>query len=148
MARDTSESFGDTNFGQLPLLGYYEQRRRYPRVDVSLPAILTTNDHRVLKAWVRNVSTDGLQVRCDPETARALHPQATQIAPGRQPGVLLRFDLPLERGDCTIATRGRICYMAARSKDQIAFGVQFMELGLDAKQALTTFITESLRPRE
>lgn len=136
----------DTNYNLLPVLRHYEEKRRYPRIDVRSPVIVTTGDHQVLKARLRNVSAEGLQIRCDPGTARALHPRGTQIVPGTGPKVMVRFELDVRGTMAPIAGHAQVCYIAAKNAEEIAFGLRFLRLGAAAKKALAAYIMESLRP--
>lgn len=136
----------DTNFNLLPVLRHFEDKRRYPRIDMHTPVIVTTGEHHVLRARLRNLSAEGLQIRCDPETARTLHPRGTQIVPGTGPEVMVRFDIAIGEHSRPFAGRAQLCYIAAKSSEEIAFGLQFVHLSLDAKKLLADFIMECLRP--
>lgn len=137
----------DTDYSQLPLLRLYEDRRRVPRVDLDVSALVTTQDARVLHATVRNISADGVQLRCDPDTARAIHPKATAIPSEGGAAVMLRFELPFGSKQHPFAARGRLRYMAARKPGVIAFGIKFDKIPLRSKALLATYLVESMRPR-
>jgi hypothetical protein len=146
MTSNPESSDPETNLEQLPVLRYYEERRRYPRIDLRTPVILTTENHQVLKVRMRNLSAEGLQIRCDRATASKLHPRGNQIAPGTGPQVMLRFELPIKGNLHPFAGTARLCYLAARSIDEIAFGLEFTRLSLSAKKLLASFMVESMRP--
>jgi hypothetical protein len=146
MTSDPDSSAPDTNLDQLPVLRYYEERRRYPRIEMRSTVILTTEDHQVLKVRMRNLSAEGLQIRCDRTTASKLHPRGKQIVPGTGPRVMLRFDLPIKGTSYPFAGTARLCYVAARSIEEIAFGLQFTRLSLPAKKLLASYMVESMRP--
>ncbi len=148
MNQNSTHTGEDTDYSRLSPLRHHENRRRYPRVDLRLPAIVTTQDHRALHVRVRDLSAEGVQIRCDPETARAIHPRQTPIQPGEGPDVMLRVELPVDGQPRMLAAEARICYMAVRSPDQIAFGLNFTDVRLEAKKVLAAFIMESLRPRD
>ena len=146
MTSDPESPAAETNLDQLPVLRYYEDRRRYPRIDMRSPVILTTEDHQVLSVRMRNLSAEGLQIRCDRETASKLHLRRNQLVPGTGPKVMLRFELTIKGAPLPFAGAARLCYVAARSNDEIAFGLQFTRLGLEAKKLLASYIVESMRP--
>ena len=138
----------DTDYSQLPLLRLYENRRRVPRVAMRLPALITTKDAKVLNVTVRNISADGVQVRCDPETARAIHPKATAIPPQGGAKLLLRFQLPVRGKEHPFAARCHLRYMAALRKGEIAFGVKFDKIPLAGKAVLATYLVDAMRPND
>jgi len=147
--KDQPEDFGEaTDFGIRQLLGYYEQRRSYPRVDLRVPVLITTESRQVLRARTRNLSADGLQLRCDRPTAKALHPKGTQILPGAGPSVLLRLELPFEGKTRPFVAAGKLTYISASRRDEIAFGVQFAPLQPRDKALLEAFLMQALSPRE
>lgn len=137
-----------TDLRQLPVLSYYEERRRYPRVDLRVPVIISSHQHKVLRARTRNISAEGLQIRCDRETSRALHPSGTPIPPKAGPSVMLRLDLTLHGQVRRFVAEGRLVYIAVCRSDEIAFGLQFTQIALAHRATLAEFIMESLRPRE
>ena len=136
----------DTDYSQLPLLRLYENRRRVPRVTLRLPALVTTRDSKVLNVMVRNISADGVQLRCDPPTARAIHPKATAIPVEGGAKILLRFQLPVRGKEHPFAAKAHLRYMTALSKDEIAFGIKFDKIPLAGKAVLATYLVDSMRP--
>jgi hypothetical protein len=145
---DTDEDVGEaTDYSQLPLLRMYENRRATPRVDTRFPVILTTADHQVLQAQVRNISADGLQLRCNPDTARAVHPKATAIPATGGPKLMLRFELPVRGRKHPFAAVGQLRYMTVSRPGEIAFGVAFTRIKLQAKAMLATYLVDAMRPR-
>jgi len=147
MGESDREVGEDTDYSQLPLLRLYECRRRVPRVDLEVPVLITTRDAQVLHATVRNISADGVQLRCDPDTARAIHPKATTIPPEGGAAIMLRFELLLKGKQRPFAARGRLRYMAARKPGVIAFGIKFDKISLANKALLASYLVEAMRPK-
>lgn len=147
---DQTELPGEaTDFKKLPMLGYHEERRSYPRIDLSVPVMISTEDCQVLHGRVRTISTDGLQIRCDRRTAQAIHPRGTHIAPGSGPKVTLRFELSLAAPPAlAFAAVAQLTYITPRSQDEIAFGVKFTRIARPDKAVLAAFIMDALRPHE
>ncbi len=135
-----------TDLKKLPLLGYYEERRSYPRIDYRGDVIISTAG-KVLNGRLRTLSGEGMQIRCTPQTARTLHPRGTRIAPGKGPSVMLRFDLMIGGKPQTFVAQGILSYITPRSQDEIAFGVHFTRIGLRDKKLLAAFIVEAMQPR-
>lgn len=146
MSDDKPRPGEETNLAELPVLRHHEERRRYPRVDLRVPVILTSRGRQVLRGWTRNISTDGLQVRLDRQAAKTLHPAGTHIPPGAGPSVMLRCELPLRGKARPFVALGRLTYIAVCRQDEIAFGIQFTRIELRDKAVLASFITEALRP--
>ncbi|NIR29776.1 MAG: PilZ domain-containing protein [Gammaproteobacteria bacterium] len=145
---DTERSGEETNLSELPVLNYYEERRRYPRVDLRTPVIISMRDGRELPARTRNVSAGGVQLRCDRQTSSILHPTGTHIKPRQGPSIMLRFDIPLRGKPRPFAAVGRLIYIAACRPNEFAFGVKFTRINTSGRALLAEFIMESLRPRE
>ena len=143
---DTERSGEETNLRELPVLNYYEERRRYPRVDLRTPVTISTRDGRELQGRTRNLSAGGLQLRCDRETSSILHPTGTHIKPRQGPSIMVRFDIPLKGKQRSFAAVGRLVYIAACRPNEFAFGVKFTRITTHGKALLAQFIMESLRP--
>jgi hypothetical protein len=144
---DPPHEFGeDTNLGLLPVLRHFEEQRCYPRVDLRTPVIVTTDAHEVAHAHIRNISTDGVQLRCDPQTASILHPRATHIVPGTGAMVMLRFHVPVSGRDRPFAARARLTYIAVKNPEEIAFGLRFDRVSQDNKRLLSEYISQCMLP--
>lgn len=145
---DETEGTGEeTNLRELPVLKHYEERRRYPRVDLRAPVTISLRDKRELQGRTRNVSAGGMQLRCDRKTSSVLHPTGAHIKPGKGPSIMVRFELPLDGKQRSFAAVGRVVYFAACRPDEFAFGVKFTRITASGKALLARFIMESMRPR-
>ena len=131
----------------LPMLSHFEERRSYPRIDYRGKVIITAGGKEV-SGRVRKISIEGLQIRCSPESAKILHPRGTHITKGQGPIVNLRLELPVEGSQNSFAAEAELTYITPRSKDEIAFGVHFKQIGLEDKKVLADFIFDSMRPSE
>ena len=148
MSHQTPDPGSDTNLNQLPVLRHHEEQRRYPRIDLRLPVNVTTEDHHVVNARLRNVSAEGVQIRCTARAAARLHPRGNHIAPGPGPEVMLRFDLPVAGEQRPFAASARLHYIAVKSSDEIAFGLKFTRIRLEGKRLLAEWIMDCMRPRQ
>lgn len=136
----------DTDLNLFPVLRHHEEQRSYPRVGYRTGVILTTSNHQVLNLVTRNISAEGMQLRSDGNTAMAIHPRGTHIAPGAGPVVTLRMELPTRDGMKPFAAQAQVVYITARAADHIAFGVTYERLRFEDKRTLAEFIMESMRP--
>ena len=132
MGHPESDRGESTDYSQLPLLRMYENRRKTPRVEFRRPALVTTCERQVLKVSLRNISADGVQLRCDSETARAINPRATAIPADGGPELMMRFELSLDGKQHPFAAVGQVRYMTVLRPGEIAFGLSFKKIRLEA----------------
>jgi len=135
----------ETDLRQLPMLGFHEERRSFPRIDYRTDVIIASGD-KVLGGRLRVLSAEGMQIRCTPQTARTLHPRGTRIAAGKGPTVMLRCDLTIGTELQTFTAQGKLTYITPRSREEIACGINFTRISLPDKKLLAAFIIESMRP--
>ena len=134
-----------TDLNKLPMLGFYEERRSYPRIDF-LGNVIISAVGKVMSGSIRTLSAEGIQIRCTPQVARTLHPRGTQIAPGKGPVVMLRFNLPIDGEEKVFVAEAKLTYITPRSQDEIAFGAQFTRISLRDKKVLAAYIVDAIRP--
>lgn len=146
MTDQLQEPGEETNTRLLPVLRHYEEKRRYPRVDVRVPVVVTAAGQDGLEVGMRNLSAEGLQIRCDPQTARKLHPKGTQIVAGTGAEVMVRFELEVKGVPTPFATTAQLRYITAKNPQEIAFGLKFMRLDLKTKKRLLEFFVDCMRP--
>ena len=105
-------NFEDTDLTKLPLLKLYEYQRSCPRVDLRLPVMVTTEDNEMIRASTRNISPDGLLLRCGAAVAGRLRPGGKQIKANDGPTVILRFSLPAGDTEHDFVAPGQLTYIA------------------------------------
>ncbi|MFT5448585.1 MAG: hypothetical protein ACI9DC_003770 [Gammaproteobacteria bacterium] len=145
MANHDEQAGEMTDYGLLPMLQHYENRRTYPRIEFRGDVIIAAAG-KVLSGRLRALSAGGTQIRCSPQTARTLHPRGIFIAPGKGPIVMLRFDLPVDGERTTFAAEARLTYITPRSREEIAFGAEFTRVSLANKKILAGYIVSSMQP--
>ena len=59
---------------------------------------------------------------------------------------MVRFALHSARGREDFAAEGQLRYIAAKSPEEIAFGLKFTRVSLETKKRLSDFLIESMRP--
>ena len=141
----------ETDLFELPLLRIHESRRRCPRVDLRVPVTVSTADRAMIRARTRNLGPEGLQFRCTGSAAAVLHRvgrrgAGTKIGSDQGAIIVLRMALPLHGRRHEFIATGRLTYLAARRRDEIAFGVEFIKVQPVYQQTLDAFIVEALRP--
>ncbi len=141
-----SNNYAETDLKKLPMLGFFEERRSYPRINYGGDVIIAVAG-KVLSGRVRTLSAEGMQIRCTPTVARAIHPRGTLIHPGCGPKLLLRFDLPVNGQLQTVAAETKLSYITPRSRDEIVFGINFTRISVADKKVLAGFILETMRPK-
>jgi hypothetical protein len=145
MANQKERDGEATDYGLLPMLRHYEERRAFPRVDFRGDVIIAAGS-KVLSGRLRTLSAGGTQIRCTPQVARTLHPRGTFIAPGQGPVVMLRFDVPVDGQHTTFAAEARLTYITPRSNDEIAFGAEFTRVSVADKKILASYIVSAMCP--
>ena len=129
---------------------YFEEKRKYPRIVVDRDAEIRIGT-TVLHGVIHDLSPDGLQLRCDRETMRAIHPSGKSIKGEKGPLIKIVFTLPLGAGEKSVAMDARMYYFVllpdAKPND-VAFGARFTAPAGAAKDNLDAFIHDALQPIE
>ncbi len=115
--------------------GYYkvqEEKRRYPRIVIDCLVEIEHADGKVVSALAHDISPDGLQIRCDRETAKTLCPTGKEIQGGKGPEFKIRLSLPLQEGLVELGARCKALYQAVVPGEGVAFGMQFKEFEGDS----------------
>ena len=113
-----------------------------------IPVMVTNEDNEMIRATTRNISPDGLQLRCGVSAAQQLRPGGKQILANNGPRVMLRLVLPVNGRDHDFVAPARLTYLTPRDRDELAFGVRFLGLQPLHQQQLDAFIMEAMQPAE
>ena len=121
--------------------------RAYPRIKVrDATAELVLADSKRLTVGVHDISPDGIQIRCDVNAAKQLHP-SDKTSPEDVPPLFVKIGLPLPGGVSDLLTESRIIHFAIMSGgDDVAFGLKFLKFVGTGKQDLDRFIAQELEP--
>ena len=121
--------------------------RAYPRINVrGVTAELVLADSKRLTVDVDDISPDGIQIRCDVNAAKQLHP-SDKTSPEDVPPLFVKIGLPLPGGVSDLLTESRIIHFAIMSGgDDVAFGLKFLKFVGTGKQDLDRFIAQALEP--
>lgn len=131
---------------QTHLFEVYEAKRKYPRIIIDTPVSIKKSKGELIMAIVHDISLDGLQVRCDRESAQKLHPGGIYIKENKGPKVDVSFSLSLYGGNETVSVNCQIYYLAVTSDDEIAFGLVFKKFKTSNASLVDRFIMESIVP--
>ena len=143
-ASEAPDPLEDT--GRHPLYKRFEARRSYPRVKLHMPVQIGLPGGRIACARVYNLSPDGLQIRCDGPTAKAIHPSGKPVKQGEEPEVLAVLRTEGGKDMRTHVLKCRMSYMLPQSRTEIIMGLIFQDLLPDQRAAIDALLCASLTP--
>lgn len=127
----------------------FEGRRKYPRIKIESPASIKVSKESIVEAIVHDVSIDGLQIRCDRETASIIHPSGKFIRSGKRPKVEVTFFLHVDGEEEVIIAACVVYYLAVIPEtNEIAFGLFFNKIISNKLKVIERFIMDYLVPVE
>ena len=132
--------------GSHPLYSKLERRRAFPRVRLRIPVQIGLPGGQVACARIYNLSPDGIQVRCDPVTARRIHPSGETISDGSGPKVQVAIRLKQGSDVRTHVLKCKVFYLLPESPQEFIIGLEFEELDSAQRDALDTLMSASLEP--
>ena len=127
---------------------HYEEARKYPRIRMKLPVQLYVDDCEY-NASIFDVSPDGLQVRCNRETAAGINPKGKKINPDDNIIVKAVFSLPIKNESKQISVSCKLYYFVLLSdekEEDIAFGLQFKKFDGNTVKYIGRHILSELEP--
>lgn len=130
------------------LYDMYEEKREYPRISVNALAIIHKKDEYDLNAVVHDISSDGIQLRCNRKTAHIVHPTGKFITDKTAPEVVLSFSLPIDGKEKDIIVQAKIYYFSIIEIDTVAFGVKFKKFEKFTERHVDEYIMKSIIPIE
>lgn len=133
--------------GRHPLYRVHESRRGYPRVKLRMPVQVGLPGGRVVVARIYNMSPDGIQIRCDRQTAASIVPDTGRIAPGHAPELLVVMRLTAGQATRSHVIRCRLSYALPESASEVIMGLAFQELLPEQREAIDAALGASLEPR-
>lgn len=123
-----------------------ERRRKYPRLVIDVPISIKKAKTEVVNAIVHDISIDGIQIRCDRESARLLHPSGKFIKEGKGPKVDAIFHLPFKEKPRPVKISCQIYYLAVISAKVFAFGLMFKKFFGKSAELVDGFILNQIIP--
>jgi hypothetical protein len=127
----------------------FADRRNYPRIKLKSLGAVRCTDGSTAKVTVHDIAPDGVQVRCDKETAQRIYPSGKAIERGETgPEVELLVQVRLEAETTKLHIHGTMIYFALINPELVAIGIKSGKLSDADRDALEHLISESLIPRE
>lgn len=127
----------------------HDDRRRMPRILLRVPGRAISQSGGVVDVTIRDLSPDGLQLRCDRAAAKAIHPGARAIKDGEKaPYVQVELDLPSRAGPASVQVLARLVYFSLIAPNVVAIGVRFKSISMAHQRLLRQFYREALEPAD
>ena len=98
------------------------EAREYPRIALEIPVAFRNGAGQHCAARLRNLSADGLQVRCNIATAFVIHPRGEKLQPDTQPLLHATAVLPLASGTETLSIGVRLARLSQLTNNLGDFG--------------------------
>ncbi len=124
----------------------YDDERSFPRVDLRVPARVRTVDGRLWPVELRDISPDGMHLRCDRVTASHLHPDGEKIGNESGPELYVLCELPVRGSAAPIEARARVRFVAIVLHGGVAIGLRFADLEESTMNNLELFFGEQIEP--
>ena len=132
--------------GTHPLYNRLEQRRAFPRVRLRIPVQVGLAGGQVACARIYNLSPDGIQIRCDPVTAKRIHHSGKPINDGSGPKVLIALRLKHGADVRTHVLRCKVFYLLSETPREIIVGLEFEELNAAQREVIDALMSASQEP--
>lgn len=124
-----------------------EDQRSYPRVTLNIPVKFRNADGHRCAGQLINISSDGVQVRCNVSAAQILHPGGGKICPHNAPMVQLTMDLPVGGESKRLVLGASLVYASTRDEEpRCVLGLSFLELRPLASKTMEQFFCRQLEP--
>ena len=126
-----------------------QDRRKYPRLLLFIPVKVHIGDDLYVDALLHDVSPDGLQIRCDQETADQIHAAGNKNSFWGKPSLEIEFTLPNREKKIEIVVKCTITYFTAlpeRADNDVAFVLHFRRFGGDSLRLLKSFLYSEMEP--
>ncbi len=130
----------------LSLYEIYERRRKYPRVIIEIPATMKTSDNVETEVQLFDLSSDGIQIRCEREAARIICPEGKITKENMKRDLKVIFDLHYRKEKKTIYIGVIPIYLVFISDNLVAFGIQFHKHDKEMLKAILDYIDFEVAP--
>lgn len=129
------------------------ERRRLPRITITVPVMLKRSDKAAVTALMHNVSPGGMQVRLSTKAAAALLPKENEIETNSVFSVHARFLLPLRKERVAITVSCEVVHVSpvdgAPTGARVAIGLRFKRFrNAMSLRRFVLFIEEQMVPPE
>ena len=134
--------------GHHPLYSGLEQRRAFPRIKLRIPVQVGLPGGQVACARIYNLSPDGIQIRCDPNTAQRIHPSGRSVSDGSGPKILIALRLKQGADMRTHVLKCRVFYLLPETPQEVIIGLEFEELNAAQRDVIDSLMSASLEPQD
>ncbi len=121
------------------------EKRLYPRVAATLPAVIADEDGFRYKTVALNASSDGLCIQCDTAARNIFTPGGSFIRDGRPVELYVWLDLP---NNGQLSARCHITFSRRIAKDICQIGMRYMDFDQEGYNKLLQFIESSVSCNE
>lgn len=142
----TGNAAGDAGNVSWQFAGRLDEHRQFPRFVLEIPVTFRNALGEHCAAMLSNFSPEGLQVRCDVDTARMIHPAGERIEPGRQPILQASLTVPVAGVAEDLSLGVRLVHIGMLAEEpRCALGFSFLALRPKARRIVLGFFGERLR---
>jgi len=128
---------------------YYEESRKYPRIKFKRPVQIYYDNGRSVSASIYDISPDGLQIRCNRETAAALNPNGKNNDRKHNLIVNAVFSIPINNELNEVKVSCKVYYFVivpGNAEEEVAFGLRFKKFEGKSIKYLGRYILNELEP--
>lgn len=128
------------------LVSKLKERRLEHRYPIQLQIDLVLDDGTILAVEACNISTHGLQFKCDGVVADEIDPRGIQKRPLDQIKLKVVANLPIS-GDSKLYSRCKIVIARRLSQDEYILGLEFIDFEVSSEKALNRYIEKCSQQR-
>jgi hypothetical protein len=122
-----------------------DEQRQYPRIPLDLKIAMRNDRGDKFSALALDISPDGLQLRCDVQAARQIHPAGGKINPTKRPLVSMAVTLPVGAGKRTLVALCELLYITTvDSEPRCVLGLGFGQLDAQSAAIISAFFADQL----
>ena len=128
---------------------YYEESRKYPRIKFKRPVQIYYDNGRSVSASIYDISPDGLQIRCNRETAAALNPSGKNNDREHNLIVNAVFSIPINNELNEVKVSCKVYYFVivlGNAEEDVAFGLRFKKFEGKSIKYVGRYILNELEP--
>lgn len=124
----------------------FDNRRKYPRLKMKLPVTVTTPKQRIIKAFIHNLSPDGIQIIFNNDTGvGGLQEELSAVYTPESCKCTLRFDLAHVDVITHVNINAHPVYLKPVGEDGSACGMFFSEENLSENKKISDFLFYQLQ---
>ena len=137
------------NTNKIQSCEYYEESRKYPRIKYKRPVQIYYDNGRSVSASIYDISPDGLQIRCNRETAAALNPNGKNTDRIHNLTVNAVFSIPINNKLYEVKVSCKVYYFVivpGNAAEDVAIGLRFKKFEGKSMKRLGRYVLNELEP--